>query len=82
MPLSQYSFLFEYISDKNIEQQKNQLIAASYCAWQIGRFQGLQMDWPQYIRSFGLIDKPEITERQARETSSIGLRILKKLGKI
>lgn len=58
------------------------MIAASFTAWQIGRFHGLKVSWEQYLRMLGYGKGPEIDENQARETSAIGLRILKKLGKI
>lgn len=58
------------------------MIAASFTAWQIGRFNGLKISWEQYTRMLGLNEKAKLDEKQARETSAIGLRILKKLGKI
>lgn len=82
MEFREYLFLADYLNDKKKEEIKNDMIKASFTAWQIGRFQGLKTSWEQYIRMLGLNDTPEIDEKQARETSAVGLRILKKLGKI
>lgn len=75
-------FRADFITDRKKEENKNIMIAASFTAWQIGRFQGLKISWEQYLRMLGYGKKSEIDENQARETSAIGLRILKKLGKI
>lgn len=65
--------------ESQAELDKKQLVAASFTAWQVGRFNGLKMPWYEYCTGLGLSDAEKTKQDDAEYKKAIG-RIAKKMG--
>ena len=60
-------FRGEYLQKQKDESFKNQLIAASFTAWQMLASQGLKDNWRRYLKKLNLIDEVKVTKEQLKK---------------
>ena len=54
MDYAEYRFRADALAQQKAQAYKDQMIAASFTAWQIGRQNGLKTDWEKYLSALGL----------------------------
>lgn len=81
MDFSEYNFRADYLINKKFDDNKNNLIYASFTAWQIGCQNGLKIGWKKYLSELNLAEKSKITEEEKQELTETSKRILMKIGK-
>lgn len=72
-----------YIEKEKSEAIKNQLIAASFNAWQMGSALSEKRNWNQYLKLLGLTEKTEpIPEERKKEIAAQAHKIAERIMKM
>ena len=72
-------FRGEYLQKQKDEGFKNQLIAASFTAWQMLASQGLKDNWRRYLKKLNLIDEVKVTKEQLKKEAEKAMENVQRL---
>ena len=72
----------DFISEQEIEQKKQSMIAAAFTAWQLGAGNNgkTKRTWPEYLRAMGLGDRPrKMSETEKKDAVTKALKVSERI---
>jgi hypothetical protein len=80
MEYGEYRFRAEMLQKNQARAIKNEMVAASFTAWQVICSQGGKIPWEQYLEMVGLAERVAPSRGDVTRTMSIANSILSRQG--